>query len=242
LSRRPENTPRADMLSMNEVSTRAPAACSPEMPTSPDAKKKDKEQRTYRVGLSYTCKRCGQPKKGHVCTVASDGAVGTGSSDGTRPKPNEKKRPAKEVTKSATPDASKASSDAKKDTAKRARHADAEEATPTRVLPPAATKALAAPITPEDSILLTELLDRVDDAQRPPTLVTPEDDEPAPELLPFGMLSKLSPPPASLASTTNLFSPGQFLTMLGTPAPAITPGLRFHTNPQLLFDVSVSVF
>lgn len=35
--------------------------------------KKDKERRLNRVGLSYRCGRCGQPKKGHVCMLGDEG-------------------------------------------------------------------------------------------------------------------------------------------------------------------------
>ena len=34
---------------------------------------KEKERRLHRVGLSYKCKRCGQPKKGHVCPLNAPG-------------------------------------------------------------------------------------------------------------------------------------------------------------------------
>jgi len=34
------------------------------------AEREEKEKRLYRRGLSYRCKRCGQPKKGHVCALA----------------------------------------------------------------------------------------------------------------------------------------------------------------------------
>jgi len=34
-----------------------------------------KEARLYRRGLSYRCKRCGQPKKGHNCTMTDAEAI-----------------------------------------------------------------------------------------------------------------------------------------------------------------------
>lgn len=36
--------------------------------------RRDKEKRMNRVGLSYRCSRCGQPKKGHVCLLEDGGA------------------------------------------------------------------------------------------------------------------------------------------------------------------------
>lgn len=37
--------------------------------------KKEKERRLNRVGLSYRCGRCGQPKKGHVCVGGPEGGA-----------------------------------------------------------------------------------------------------------------------------------------------------------------------
>ena len=44
--------------------------------------KAERERRLNRVGLSYRCGRCGQPKKGHVCTVAEgDESPGMAAAD-----------------------------------------------------------------------------------------------------------------------------------------------------------------
>ena len=47
--------------------------------------KKEKERRVYRVGLSYACKHCGQPKKGHKCTLIAPS--GDGVADPSEEKP-----------------------------------------------------------------------------------------------------------------------------------------------------------
>lgn len=46
--------------------------------------KREKERRLNRVGLSYRCGKCGQPKKGHICPGDVEGANGSvnGSVDG----------------------------------------------------------------------------------------------------------------------------------------------------------------
>ena len=41
--------------------------------------RREKERRLNRVGLSYRCGRCGQPKRGHVCTPGPGGAPRPGS-------------------------------------------------------------------------------------------------------------------------------------------------------------------
>ena len=39
----------------------------------------EKARRNYRVGLNYKCRRCGQLKKGHVCTAPDNSERGTES-------------------------------------------------------------------------------------------------------------------------------------------------------------------
>ena len=49
----------------------------PKMDSAQRNKEDEKQKRTYRVGLSYRCGRCGKPKKGHVCDQpeAEDGML-----------------------------------------------------------------------------------------------------------------------------------------------------------------------
>ena len=65
--------------------------------------------------------------------------------------------------------------------------------------------------------------------RRPPSVITPEDGEharPGP--------SSLNPAPSSVVSASDLFSPGQLMShLLGTPTPAITPGLSPGTLNEL---------
>jgi hypothetical protein len=55
-----------------------------------DAQRRDqekKEARLYRVGLSYRCGRCGQPKKGHVCNVPDGEEGAAAGADGAQLSP-----------------------------------------------------------------------------------------------------------------------------------------------------------
>jgi hypothetical protein len=76
---------------------------------------------------------------------------------------------------------------------------------------------------------LSELLEELDLAmQRPPSVITPDDGDPNRAGGPSSM------GPNSLVSASDMFSPGQLMThLLGTPTPAITPGLSPGTLNEL---------
>ena len=76
----------------------------------------------------------------------------------------------------------------------------------------------------------TALLEELDLAmQRPPSVITPEDGEGA-----RAGPSSITAPPSSTFSASDMFSPGQLMThLLGTPTPAITPGLSPGTLNEL---------
>lgn len=89
--------------------------------------------------------------------------------------------------------------------------------------PPTASSALAAE---QKTALLEELHIAM---QRPPSVITPEDGEQT-----RGGPSSINPAPSSLVSATDMFSPGQLMShLLGTPTPAITPGLSPGTLNEL---------
>jgi len=220
-----ETASEATMFAIDDLaSSMPPSEPSSNPPDSPTTSSKKKEQRTYRVGLSYACKRCGQPKKGHKCTAGA--APADGPPEGSAAKPTEKKRPAKENAKS-TPDGAKTEKgpcpkrprkEAAKDEEEAGSQGDTIEEVP--------SQDLCKPVGAEDAVRLAELLE-FNQPLRPPSLITPEDVE-APVLEAALALSSMSAPPASLASASNVFSPDQFMVMMGTPAPAITPGLHFQ--------------
>lgn len=206
-----------------ELPTAITAEGLPSMPQSP-VSKKNKEQRAYRVGLSYACKRCGQPKKGHKCTMPN-APPADGSAAASEVKTAEKKRPVKEQT---SPDA--ADTEGKTEKAPPAKKAKKEVAKEVP-LPQTETKepsqaSLLQPVRDDDVVRLAELLE-FNHPERPPSLITPEDVE-APDVEAALALSSMSAPPASLTSASNLFSPNQLLTMMGTPAPLLTPHLHFQ--------------
>ena len=190
-----------------------------------------KEQRLYRVGLSYACKRCGLPKKGHVCAMKEGDAPS---------KPAGKKRQAKGSSKSGL-DAVQ-SGDALQDN-KRPRTADDSLPSQTQSAVESSSSsggnlgaddrgsdAKGAPTVSEDAALLGKLLEDVRETQRPPSLITPGDGDAPRCAMPQGMMSAISALPTSLTSpwcnTPQLsLSPGQF--MLCTPAPTGSPSLQF---------------
>ena len=86
-------------LSQERVTTEMAPAVTTETPaqTAAAAKKaqraeakREKERRLNRVGLSYRCGRCGQPKKGHVCTLTdseiAEAQAAGGGDEGQKPK------------------------------------------------------------------------------------------------------------------------------------------------------------
>jgi len=224
--------------------------------------KKEKERRLNRVGLSYRCGRCGMPKKGHVCTgVAresedSDVPLVQGASAAAAA-PAGVKTPTNAAGASASQTAgtpgiwdldsdsifkdiksvlqtpaggaaggggsSKAGAgepkEKKKGGTKKKKGAAAE------MPPPPAMPAVVAERAAEKSALLEELDIAM---QRPPSVITPEDGAGA-----AGGPSSLGAP-SSLVSASDMFSPGQLMThLLGTPTPAITPGLSPGTLNEL---------
>ena len=190
---------------------------------------KVKEQRAYRVGLSYACKRCGLPKKGHKCLFSTGASVdGEAGQEGASQK-KVKSNPSKDAKKPNPDDASdemKAPS-----SKKRVRKEDGKGASEEDVnAGPASQASKHDHVAAEDAVLLAELLE-FNQTQRPPSLLTPEDGDASRCGVPGGMISAISAPPPSLASASNMFSPSQFMTNLGTPTPVtITPGHRFQTG------------
>ena len=86
------------------------------------------------------------------------------------------------------------------------------------------------PVLDEKAAAKSALLEELDIAmQRPPSLITPEDGTGAPFPAPLSTGA-----PSSVLSASDMFSPGQLMThLLGTPTPAITPGLSPGTLNEL---------
>ena len=190
--------------------------------------KPEKQERGYRIGLSYACKRCGQPKKGHVCTAPPDGV--------TVAQPvQKKKRPDSDQSKTKTP------------SAKRARTDEAAKTRPTD--PPSALTshedALPAMVLSDVQALL-EVVDRPEG--RPPSLITPDDDGEAVALSVLSTSLNSESWGQGLTPGENLFSPSQFLIHANQSAPtsmisatqlgSARLGLRFETtlSPDTFFS------
>ena len=56
-------------VDLHDSSSITPSRVPPAYRRTKAESKAERERRLNRVGLSYRCGRCGQPKKGHVCTV-----------------------------------------------------------------------------------------------------------------------------------------------------------------------------
>lgn len=230
--------------------------------------KKEKERRLNRVGLSYRCGRCGQPKKGHVC----NGTVPDGDGDGddigggdngekadksdlsAEPKEPKEKKPPKRKKDKCESRAGRGGMDLDSDSIfkdiksvlqtpstdgrggsgsdtsgapsgsgpKRRKKDDKSSMPP----PPVVASSADAETRAEKTALLEELDIAM---QRPPSVITPEDGEHA-----RGGPSSMNAAPSSLVSASDMFSPGQLMThLLGTPTPAITPGLSPGTLNEL---------
>lgn len=195
----------------------------------------EKERRLNRVGLSYRCKYCGLPKKGHVCLgkpAASSGDGSGGGDDEAKAEAKVKSKPKVATEKEADKgddegeiwDAAAICRDIKavvpagekKAAAKRKRKEEDKGSGKEKA-------AMSAPPLPRVSTAEKAALREEFEAVRPPSLITPEDSEGM-----RGPPSSMAAPPASLLSTTSmgaLFSPSMFMTNLGTPAPVLTPGL-----------------
>ena len=235
----------------------APAAKRQKMAIPANESKIEKERRLNRVGLSYRCGRCGQPKKGHVCNGVGEGGelgaedVGLLGAALAPAEPKEKK--VKKAKKEKEPKVivsvgdledsptgqwaldsesifkdiktvlqtpggeGKGSSKAKASGSKRRKKDEA------KAMPP-------PPVLAEKAAEKSALLEELDIAmQRPPSLITPEDGDNC-----RAGPSSMNPPPSSLVSASDMFSPGQLMThLLGTPTPAITPGLSPGTLNEL---------
>lgn len=224
---------------------------------------KVKEQRLNRVGLSYNCKRCGLPKKGHVCLMEEKDdkveakAKAKEEAKGKAKEEAKEKKPAKAKSSSSTdatiasqpPPASEAAAEKKKATGtKRRKQEDDDDVPSDGPMPPppvmcqTVAAGLAVPVkaarrsprrmevSAEDAALLEELeFEQPPVLDRPPSLITPEDSE-VPRCGPSSVMSTISAPPASLASASNIFSPGQFMasnfldTPTGMNSVALSPG------------------
>ena len=216
--------------------------------------KKEKERRMNRVGLSYRCGRCGLPKKGHVCVGTVDGMPLDGSglgmpmkispaSDGSEAGGSSTTPPGgrwdldsesifkdiKSVLQAPPPPAAggaggKANGKAGGGSKRRASKSKGDMPPP---MPPHIVPAVVA----ERAAEKTQLLEELDIAmQRPPSVITPDDGDHSRSA---GGPSSLGAP-SSLVSASDMFSPGQLMThLLGTPTPAITPGLSPGTLNEL---------
>jgi len=237
---------------------------------------KVKEARPTRVGLSYNCKYCGQPKKGHVCLLKP--GAGAAAPASTKPKKaaeEKKKASAKGEGKGGASGGAKAgegSASAAADVAddkdvlplplpgnsdgdgemqakaggkssgakRRASQGGSKSAKRAAPASPVLAHSVSASttkteVTAEDAALLADL-EFDHNTQRPPSLITPEDVthhyEAARGAPLSSMMSSMMAPPASLASATNAFTPGQLMNNMFSP-PAITPGLSPGTLDAL---------
>lgn len=185
-----------------------------------DTSKPKKEERAYRVGLSYACKRCGLPKKGHVCLVPADGA-GAGEAKPVQ----KKKRPP------PTPPAGDSTSEAKKSKTPSTKKSRTDKVT---VAPPTDPTDVETSPSATDALALSELIDELREG-RPPSLITPDDDGEAAALSVLSTsLNSASWGQPDVAVEAS-FSPSQF--MLGSaPASMVSAtrlgsaglGLRFE--------------
>jgi hypothetical protein len=207
--------------------------------------KQEKERRLNRVGLSYRCGRCGQPKKGHVCNgegeegaeggsgngSGASGAAGAGAGGWALDSESIFKDIKSVLQTPSCVDAvtgsgvkGKSKSGGKASGSKRRKGSRGDEGMPP---PGGAPMVHAAVVSAEKSALLEELDFAM---QRPPSVITPDDGDTART----GGPASLAPAPSSLVSASDMFSPGQLMThLLGTPTPAITPGLSPGTLNEL---------
>jgi len=184
----------------------------------------------HRIGLSYACKRCGQPKKGHICTAPADGVDATKTAKPTQ----KKKRPGSDESKTPS--------------TKRARKDESIEVLPTD--PPDANDAPTALVLSDVQALL-DVVDRPEG--RPPSLITPDDDG---EAVALSVLStNLNSESWGQGPITgeNLFSPSQFMLSVNESAPtsmisasqlgSARLGLRFQAtlSPATLSPATLNV-
>lgn len=223
--------------------------------------KPEKQSRLNRVGLSYACKKCGLPKKGHVCLVTDEAARAFAESKTKEKKPPEKKEKKEKAPKvdgegsldedsifkdikSMLPDGFEGAGKKKKESGSKKRKADGKGISPPPPLfvPPSLIGNGSGKLSAEAAALLGELdFDqaalpfRRSSPRRPPSLITPEDMSTAIHAAgPSSLMSAIQVPPASLMSASGVFSPGQLMSLLkGSPAPALTPGLSPGTIEAL---------
>ena len=250
--------------------------------------KKEKEKRLNRVGLSYRCGRCGQPKKGHVC-IGEGGPIGApdvappaaaaplasmkmhspsdgGGSDGLGGDAG----PASRTPPSGGWDL---------DSESIFKDIKSVLQTPASAVIPApglgsggggrgggvggasgldangkvgggaaggggggkrrgsgvTTANMPPPVVAEKAAERSQLLEELDIAmQRPPSVITPDEHDNGSRGSAGAGPSSVGLAPSSLVSASDMFSPGQLMThLLGTPTPAITPGLSPGTLNEL---------
>jgi len=224
-----------------------------------EQKKHEKERRLNRVGLSYRCGRCGMPKKGHVCiggdgappaaskqpppvpgaSPGSDGSNGAGRTPpGVSPTGLSGISPTggwdldsesifkdiKSVLQTPAPLAVPVPPPNKGSNGK----ASSKRSKANSKMPPPAL--IPAVMAEKSAAEKSQLLEELDIAmQRPPSVITPDDGDGS-----RGGPGPASLGPSSMMSASDMFSPGQLMThLLGTPTPAITPGLSPGTLNEL---------
>lgn len=188
-----------------------------------DTSKPKKEDRAYRIGLSYACKRCGLPKKGHVCTAPAEKNSATGETKpvqkNKRPPPTAAAGDAVSEAKSKTPSTKKLRTDK------------------VTVAPPTDPTDMQTSDAVTDALALSDLIDELREG-RPPSLITPDDE---------GEAAALSVLSTSLNSASwgqpdvageDLFSPGLF--MLGAPASMMSATRLGSARLGLRFDAALS--
>jgi len=220
--------------------------------------KKEKERRLNRVGLSYRCGRCGQPKKGHVCVGGPEGGAAVqppvieGISPGSEGSSGVNRTPPGVSPNALAGISPTGGWDLDSDSIfKDIKSVLQTPAGSSSVAPPppakpsnangkagkkrgsAAYSKMPPPPVVGNAVVASEksqLLEELDIAmQRPPSVITPEDGDHSRG----GGPSSLGAP-SSLVSASDMFSPGQLMThLLGTPTPAITPGLSPGTLNEL---------
>ncbi|KAL1500644.1 hypothetical protein AB1Y20_013292 [Prymnesium parvum] len=215
--------------------------------------KREKERRLNRVGLSYRCGRCGQPKKGHVCHLAEGETLEGMAPAGADEYSEGEKTPgiawdldsealfkdiksvlSKPMTPSVRSGAPSALgyvvNDGGSSSARGAATEPRGKPTKSKRKPSASAKgAASAPAVTSEKLAILKELDI--EMQRPPSLITPDEAEGRPGV----------PGPSSLAS--DMFSPGQLMsTLLGTPTPGpqgLSPGTLNELGNLLQSPASV---
>jgi len=208
-----------------------------------EAERVEKERRLNRIGLSYKCKYCGLPKKGHVCTGkpagddVSVGAVKNPAGKAAKAKlASEKQRDNDEEERSEVWGAAAICADIKSVvSAARAEKGDddeeerGEEWSAAAICADIKSVVSAAGAKKGGSKRARKDSEKLFDAVRPPpSIITPDDTR-------SSGLPLLGGPPSMLSSfvgpgSSSNLSPGTFMTTLGTPVPPLlTPELSPNT-------------